>query len=245
MADIELENHPRLAAGLPDAAALSRARPGNAAQGDVRKHGDPGADGAHGGDHARHADKVAPRSACFNATPCAPRLHDRRDVPDDDLVPADGEGHGQADDRDRRYGLEVVMASAGRAAGSKICRSQDRRSPPGKGAGGDPRGGNLLRRRGCCSIRADSPGPRQFLRRARAQSHRSRPVRRSVPMSPRSPIVRATMRTASAGSTSISPFWLYEQQKRGRAGLRARLSFEIGGRFGIPPAAALPVWARA
>ena len=39
------------------------------------------------------------------------------------------------------------------------------------------------------------------------------------------------------------PFWLYEQQKRGELDFARGYHFEIGGRFGIPPAAALPrVW---
>lgn len=36
------------------------------------------------------------------------------------------------------------------------------------------------------------------------------------------------------------PFWLYEQQKRGELDFARGYHFEIGGRFGIPPAAALP-----
>ena len=36
------------------------------------------------------------------------------------------------------------------------------------------------------------------------------------------------------------PFWLYEQQKRGELDFARGYHFEIGGRFGVPPAEALP-----
>ncbi|WP_277969365.1 GMC family oxidoreductase [Sphingomonas echinoides] len=42
------------------------------------------------------------------------------------------------------------------------------------------------------------------------------------------------------------PFWLYQQQKRGELDFARGYHFEIGGRFGIPPAEALPrVWGAA
>jgi choline dehydrogenase-like flavoprotein len=42
------------------------------------------------------------------------------------------------------------------------------------------------------------------------------------------------------------PFWLYQQQKRGELDFARGYHFEIGGRFGIPPADAVPrVWGAA
>ena len=42
------------------------------------------------------------------------------------------------------------------------------------------------------------------------------------------------------------PFWLYQQQKRGELDFARGYHFEIGGRFGIPPADAVPrVWGSA
>jgi choline dehydrogenase-like flavoprotein len=45
------------------------------------------------------------------------------------------------------------------------------------------------------------------------------------------------------GQHTYIPFWLYQQQKRGELDFPRGYHFELGGRFGIPPAAALPrVW---
>lgn len=42
------------------------------------------------------------------------------------------------------------------------------------------------------------------------------------------------------------PFWLYQQQKRGELDFARGYHFEIGGRFGVPPADAMPrVWGAA
>lgn len=47
----------------------------------------------------------------------------------------------------------------------------------------------------------------------------------------------------TSGQHVYIPFWLYQQQKRGELDFPRGYHFEIGGRFGIPPAATLPrVW---
>jgi choline dehydrogenase-like flavoprotein len=154
---------PGFAAGLPDAAVPKPRVTEMLIKAACRERRHTRAPRPHRGADARQAGRGCPAHRLLQRLALQPWLHDRRDVPDDHFFPAHGQGHRPAYDRHRRHGFARDHGEREARFGRRICRSQDRRSPPGEGASRWCWPRAPARRRGCCStlaaanIRAASP----------------------------------------------------------------------------------------
>ena len=189
-------------------------------------------------------DDVAPRSACFNATPCTrgctigamfqtttsflpmAKATGRLTIVTDAMVSrvvmgAVGRAAG-VEYVDRKTGLRhqaqaraVVLAAGTCETTRLLLNSGDGEGPGGLANSSGQVGRNLTDSTGA-SFRAHVP----------ALADRPRYNEDGI-----------------GGQHMYIPFWLYQQQKRGELDFARGYHFELGGRFGIPPAAALPrVW---
>lgn len=190
-------------------------------------------------------DPVAPRSACFNATPCTRgctigamfqtttsllpmakatgRLRVVTDAMVARVVMASGTRAAGVEYVDRKTGLRhrvtaravVLAAGTGETTRLLLNSGQDDR---GLANSSGELGRNLTDSTGA-SFRAYIPG----------LANRPRYNEDGI-----------------GGQHIYIPFWLYEQQKRGELDFARGYHFEIGGRFGIPPDNVLPrVWGTA
>ncbi|WP_218016245.1 GMC family oxidoreductase [Sphingomonas asaccharolytica] len=183
---------------------------------------------------------VAPRSACFNATPCArgctigamfqtttsflpmARATGRLTVVTDAMV------------------ARVVMAGANRAAGVEYV---DRKT----GMRHQAKARVVVLAAGTCEttrlLLNSAPGGL-----ANTSGQLGRNLTDSTGASFRAYVPALANRPrynedGIGGQHIYIPFWLYKEQKNGTLDFPRGYHFEIGGRFGIPPAAALPrVW---
>jgi choline dehydrogenase-like flavoprotein len=183
---------------------------------------------------------VAPRSACFNATPCTrgctigamfqtttsflpmARATGRLTVVTDAMV------------------ARVVMAGANRAAGVEyVDRKTDMRH--------QAKARVVVLAAGTCEttrlLLNSAPGGL-----ANTSGQLGRNLTDSTGASFRAYVPALANRPrynedGIGGQHIYIPFWLYKEQKNGTLDFPRGYHFEIGGRFGIPPAAALPrVW---
>lgn len=183
---------------------------------------------------------VAPRSACFNATPCTrgctigamfqtttsflpmARATGRLTVVTDAMV------------------ARVVMAGANRAAGVEYV---DRKT----GMRHQAKARVVVLAAGTCEttrlLLNSAPGGL-----ANTSGQLGRNLTDSTGASFRAYVPALANRPrynedGIGGQHIYIPFWLYKEQKNGTLDFPRGYHFEIGGRFGIPPAAALPrVW---
>jgi choline dehydrogenase-like flavoprotein len=185
-------------------------------------------------------DDVAPRSACFNATPCTrgctigamfqtttsflpmARATGRLTIVTDAMV------------------ARVVMAGANRAAGVEYV---DRKT----GMRHQAKARVVVLAAGTCEttrlLLNSAPGGL-----ANTSGQLGRNLTDSTGASFRAFVPALANRPrynedGIGGQHIYIPFWLYKEQKNGTLDFPRGYHFEIGGRFGIPPAAALPrVW---
>lgn len=185
-------------------------------------------------------DDVAPRSACFNATPCTrgctigamfqtttsflpmARATGRLTVVTDAMV------------------ARVVMAGANRAAGVEYV---DRKT----GMRHQAKARVVVLAAGTCEtarlLLNSAPGGL-----ANSSGQLGRNLTDSTGASFRAYVPALAGRPrynedGIGGQHIYIPFWLYKEQKNGTLDFPRGYHFEIGGRFGIPPAAVLPrVW---
>jgi choline dehydrogenase-like flavoprotein len=186
-------------------------------------------------------DAVAPRSACFNATPCTRgctigamfqtttsflpmakatgRLTIVTDAMVSRVVMATADRAGGVEYVDRKTGARhrvkaraVVLAAGTCETTRLLLNSGDTNRPGGLANSSGQLGRNLTDSTGA-SFRALIPG----------LANRPRYNEDGI-----------------GGQHMYIPFWLYEQQKRGELDFARGYHFELGGRFGIPPAAVLP-----
>jgi choline dehydrogenase-like flavoprotein len=185
-------------------------------------------------------DDVAPRSACFNATPCTrgctigamfqtttsflpmARATGRLTVVTDAMV------------------ARVVMAGANRAAGVEYV---DRKT----GMRHQAKARVVVLAAGTCEttrlLLNSAPGGL-----ANTSGQLGRNLTDSTGASFRAYVPALAGRPrynedGIGGQHIYIPFWLYKEQKNGTLDFPRGYHFEIGGRFGIPPATALPrVW---
>lgn len=185
-------------------------------------------------------DDVAPRSACFNATPCTrgctigamfqtttsflpmARATGRLTVVTDAMV------------------ARVVMAGANRAAGVEYV---DRKT----GMRHQAKARVVVLAAGTCETTRLllNSAPRGL---ANSSGQLGRNLTDSTGASFRAYVPALAGRPrynedGIGGQHIYIPFWLYKEQKNGTLDFPRGYHFEIGGRFGIPPATALPrVW---
>ena len=185
-------------------------------------------------------DDVAPRSACFNATPCTrgctigamfqtttsflpmARATGRLTVVTDAMV------------------ARVVMAGANRAAGVEYV---DRKT----GMRHQAKARVVVLAAGTCETTRLllNSAPRGL---ANSSGQLGRNLTDSTGASFRAYVPALANRPrynedGIGGQHIYIPFWLYKEQKNGTLDFPRGYHFEIGGRFGIPPATALPrVW---
>lgn len=188
-------------------------------------------------------DEVAPRSACFNASPCTRgctigamfqtttsflptakatgKLTIVTDAMVSRVVMAGGKRAAGVEYVDRKTGVRhqvkarAVILAAGTCETTRLLLNSGDQGGRGLANSSGELGRNLTDSTGA-SFRAFIPG----------LADRPRYNEDGI-----------------GGQHVYIPFWLYKEQQRGELDFARGYHFEIGGRFGIPPAAALPrVW---
>lgn len=187
-------------------------------------------------------DKVAPRTACFNATPCSRGCTIGAMFQTTTSFLPTAKATGKLTIVTDAMVSKVLMAKAGRAAGVEYV---DRKT----GARHQAKARAVVLAAGTCETTrlllnsGDKPGGL-----ANSSGQVGRNLTDSTGASFRAYVPALADRPrynedGIGGQHVYIPFWLYEQQKRGELDFARGYHFEIGGRFGIPPAAALPrVW---
>ncbi|GAA0735134.1 GMC family oxidoreductase [Sphingomonas japonica] len=190
-------------------------------------------------------DDVAPRSACFNATPCtrgctigAMFQTTTSFLP---MAKATGKLTVVTDAMVARVTMAGTGAGRGRAAGveyvdRKTGRRHQVRARAVMLAAGTGETTRLL-------LNSGGEGQPRGLANSSGQLGRNLTDSTGASFSAYIPALADRPRyneDGIGGQHIYIPFWLYEQQKRGELDFARGYHFEIGGRFGIPPAAALP-----
>jgi len=187
-------------------------------------------------------DAVAPRSACFNATPCTRGCTIGAMFQTTTSFLPMAKATGRLAIVTDAMVSRVMMASAGRAAGVEYV---DRKT----GARHQVKARAVIVAAGTCETTrlllnsGDKPGGL-----ANSSGQLGRNLTDSTGASFRAYVPALADRPrynedGIGGQHIYIPFWLYQEQKRGELDFARGYHFEIGGRFGIPPAAALPrVW---
>ncbi|NIJ18819.1 choline dehydrogenase-like flavoprotein [Sphingomonas naasensis] len=187
-------------------------------------------------------DKVAPRSACFNATPCGRGCTIGAMFQTTTSFLPMAKATGRLTIVTDAMVSKVLMASAGRAEGVEYV---DRKT----GARHKVKARAVIVAGGTCETTrlllnsGDKPGGL-----ANSSGQLGRNLTDSTGASFRAFVPALAGRPrynedGIGGQHVYIPFWLYQEQKRGELDFARGYHFEIGGRFGIPPAAALPrVW---
>jgi choline dehydrogenase-like flavoprotein len=187
-------------------------------------------------------DKVAPRSACFNATPCSRGCTIGAMFQTTTSFLPMAKATGKLTIVTDAMVSKVLMANAGRAEGVEYVdrKTGARHLVKARAvvvAGGTCETTRLLLNSG------DKPAGL-----ANSSGQLGRNLTDSTGASFRAYVPALAGRPrynedGIGGQHVYIPFWLYEEQKRGELDFARGYHFEIGGRFGIPPAAALPrVW---
>lgn len=187
-------------------------------------------------------DKVAPRSACFNATPCGRGCSIGAMFQTTTSFLPTAKATGKLTIVTDAMVSKVTMASAGRAAGVEYV---DRKT----GARHQVKARAVILAAGTCETTrlllnsGDTPAGL-----ANSSGQLGRNLTDSTGASFRAYVPALADRPrynedGIGGQHVYIPFWLYEEQKRGELDFARGYHFEIGGRFGIPSAAVLPrIW---
>lgn len=187
-------------------------------------------------------DKVAPRSACFNATPCTRGCTIGAMFQTTTSFLPMAKATGKLTIVTDAMVSQVTMASAGRAAGVEYV---DRKT----GARHQVNARAVVLAAGTCEttrLLLNSGDKPAGLANASGQLGRNLTDSTGASFRAFVPALAGRPRyneDGIGGQHIYIPFWLYPEQKRGELDFARGYHFEIGGRFGIPPAAALPrVW---
>ncbi|KRC78914.1 GMC family oxidoreductase [Sphingomonas sp. Root241] len=187
-------------------------------------------------------DKVAPRSACFNATPCTRGCTIGAMFQTTTSFLPMAKATGELTIVTDAMVSKVTMASAGRAAGVEYV---DRKT----GARHQVQARAVILAAGTCEttrLLLNSGDKPAGLANASGQLGRNLTDSTGASFRAFVPALAGRPRyneDGIGGQHIYIPFWLYQEQKRGELDFARGYHFEIGGRFGIPPAAALPrVW---
>ncbi len=190
-------------------------------------------------------DKVAPRSACFNATPCTRGCTIGAMFQTTTSVLPMAKATGLLTIVTDAMVSRVTMARAGRAAGVEYVDRKTGRRHQVKAqavvlAAGTGETTRLLLNSGEAGRGlANSSG--ELGRNLTDSTGAS--FRAYIPALANRPRYNED---GIGGQHIYIPFWLYQQQKRGELDFARGYHFEVGGRFGIPPAEAVPrVWGSA
>ena len=186
-------------------------------------------------------DEVAPRIACFNATPCTRGCTIGAMFQTTTSFLPMAKATGKLTIVTDAMVSRVVMAGAGRAAGVEYV---DRKT----GARHQVKARAVVVAGGTCEttrLLLNSGGVEQPGGLANASGELGRNLTDSTGASFRAYIPGLADRPrynedGIGGQHVYIPFWLYKEQQRGELDFARGYHFEIGGRFGIPPAAALP-----
>ncbi|UIJ47144.1 GMC family oxidoreductase [Sphingomonas cannabina] len=189
-------------------------------------------------------DDVAPRSACFNATPCTRGCTIGAMFQTTTSFLPMAKATGRLTIVTDAMVSRVVMGAAGRAAGVEYV---DRKT----GVRHQAKARAVVLAAGTCETTrlllnsGDGERPGGL---ANSSGQVGRNLTDSTGASFRAYVPALADRPrynedGIGGQHMYIPFWLYQQQKRGELDFARGYHFELGGRFGIPPAAALPrVW---
>ncbi|MES3152495.1 GMC family oxidoreductase [Sphingomonas faeni] len=190
-------------------------------------------------------DKVAPRSACFNATPCTRGCTIGAMFQTTTSVLPMAKATGLLTIVTDAMVSRVTMARAGRAAGVEYVdrktglRHQVKAQAVVLAAGTGETTRLLLNSGEAGRWLANSSG--ELGRNLTDSTGAS--FRAYIPALANRPRYNED---GIGGQHIYIPFWLYQQQKRGELDFARGYHFEVGGRFGIPPAEAVPrVWGSA
>lgn len=190
-------------------------------------------------------DEVAPRAACFNATPCtrgcsigAMFQTTTSFLP---MAKATGRLTVVADAMVSRVIMATAGATAGRAAGVEYV---DRKT----GVRHQVKARAVVLAAGTCEtarLLLNSGGDDQPRGLANSSGQLGRNLTDSTGASFRAYIPGLAGRPrynedGIGGQHMYIPFWLYREQQRGELDFARGYHFELGGRFGIPPSDALP-----
>jgi len=191
-------------------------------------------------------DDVAPRAACFNATPCTRGCSIGAMFQTTTSFLPMAKATGRLTVVTDAMVARVVMASADRAAGVEYV---DRKTS----ARHQVKARVVVLAAGTCEttrLLLNSGGSERPGGLANYSGQLGRNLTDSTGASFRAHIPGLADRPrynedGIGGQHMYIPFWLYQQQKRGELDFPRGYHFELGGRFGIPPAAALPrVWGK-
>ncbi|MBC9035130.1 GMC family oxidoreductase [Sphingomonas sp. JC676] len=187
-------------------------------------------------------DPVAPRSACFNATPCTRGCTIGAMFQTTTSLLPMAKATGRLTIVTDAMVSRVVMANAGRAAGVEYV---DRKT----GARHQVKARAVILAAGTCEttrLLLNSGDTPHGLANASGQLGRNLTDSTGASFRAYVPALADRPRyneDGIGGQHIYIPFWLYQEQKRGELDFARGYHFEIGGRFGVPPAAALPrVW---
>lgn len=187
-------------------------------------------------------DKVAPRSACFNATPCGRGCTIGAMFQTTTSFLPMAKATGKLTIVTDAMVSKVLMAGAGRAEGVEYV---DRKT----GARHKVKARAVVVAGGTCEttrLLLNSGDTPAGLANASGQLGRNLTDSTGASFGAYVPALANRPRyneDGIGGQHVYIPFWLYGEQKRGELDFARGYHFEIGGRFGIPPAAALPrVW---
>ena len=187
---------------------------------------------------------VAPRQACFNATPCGRGCAIGAMFQSTTSFLPMARATGRLTIVTEALVSRVTMASPGRAAGVEYV---DRKS----GERHQVKARAVVLAAGTCEttrLLLNSGGSERPRGLANASGQLGRNLTDSTGASFRAYIPALADRPrynedGISGQHMYVPFWLYQQQQRGELDFPRGYHFELNGRFGIPPAAALPrVW---
>lgn len=188
-------------------------------------------------------DEVAPRSACFNASPCSRGCTIGAMFQTTTSLLPMAKATGRLTIVTDAMVSRVVMASANRAAGVEYV---DRKT----GVRHQAKARVVVLAAGTCETTRLllNSGERPGSSLANSSGQLGRNLTDSTGATFRAYIPALADRPrynedGIGGQHIYIPFWLYQQQKRGELDFPRGYHFEIGGRFDIPPPAALPrVW---
>ena len=189
-------------------------------------------------------DEIAPRSACFNATPCTRGCTIGAMFQTTTSFLPMAKATGRLTIVTDAMVSRVTMATAKRAAGVEYV---DRKT----GARHQVKARAVVVAGGTCEttrLLLNSGGSEQPGGLANSSGELGRNLTDSTGASFRAFIPGLADRPrynedGIGGQHVYIPFWLYKEQQRGELDFARGYHFEIGGRFGIPPAAALPrIW---